>query len=601
MYGNNLEGNAVKYEAFICQKEISKKNKTASKKLVVNKKHEKTSSSLTKIKEKIRIEKQQKILSQEQELLNQLRNNLEKNDHTLSFGEKLDHVNSLLKRLTMEESVRSAKLIKLHTYRNRLISAPPVDRSVELAKEVYIVTRSILLKKELSISDKDKRFLAKFLHELGLTELAIRNNLPEIDDYSHIMNLNWIRFQLQHLGPDLERLSDNVFDKDVGFAPDPWQAKFIDAVRKRKSAFVVAPTSSGKTFAAYYCMKRVLQESEDGVVVYVAPTKALVNQVEATVYSRFKNVKLRNGQHLVGVFTRDYKKYTLTCRILITVPKCLDILLLSPRRFAWQKNLKYAIFDEIHRLSGHLEGLVWERCLLLIRCPFLALSATINDIHEFHSWLQNNENFKCEQDRALNQIRDSYEVVLVHHTERHTDLIKHFYSNETDLQPYHPYAALDAKTMREWNGVPSTIQLSPSETLQLYDVMYLNRSKQKIIETQCSITEHFSTTAPTGFISRRQVTEFENKLAQIIYEIYMEDEETFESIITQLSPKEYPGKLSNKTEIPALLNRLHQKKLLPCILFSFNRNLVESAAYVIVEDCQKHEVRTVYTVQVKKR
>lgn len=60
-------------------------------------------------------------------------------------------------------------------------------------------------------------------------------------------------------------------------------AQVLDAIDANRSAVVCAPTSSGKTFISSYCIDRVSKADEEGVAVFVAPTKALVNQVAAQV------------------------------------------------------------------------------------------------------------------------------------------------------------------------------------------------------------------------------------------------------------------------------------------------------------------------------
>lgn len=72
------------------------------------------------------------------------------------------------------------------------------------------------------------------------------------------------------------------------------------------------------SFISFAAMERVLRESDDGVVVYVAPSKALVNQVAAEAFARFS--KEVAGQSLWAIHTGDYKiNNPQNCQILVTV------------------------------------------------------------------------------------------------------------------------------------------------------------------------------------------------------------------------------------------------------------------------------------------
>lgn len=97
----------------------------------------------------------------------------------------------------------------------------------------------------------------KLAHDPGL--LMPKGNELAID-------MNARDFQLLHCGPYMDRNLDSAPDARVPFQPDGWQRQVLDELDAQKSVFVVAPTSSGKTFISFYAMEKILRANDDNVL-----------------------------------------------------------------------------------------------------------------------------------------------------------------------------------------------------------------------------------------------------------------------------------------------------------------------------------------------
>eukprot|EP01079_Euglenida_sp_SAG-EU17-18_P000747 gene747-387_t len=318
------------------------------------------------------------------------------------------------------------------------------------------------------------------------------------------------RFQLMYMGARFDRKeADAKPDSRVPFIPDKWQKKVLDYVDRDRCLLVSAPTSAGKTFISYYCMKRVLSQDDTSVVIYVAPTTALLNQVNlaslvvADVYARFnakqdvykQKQNLTATQSVWGILGGAYYNYhPFQCQILVATPGCLEQVLLSPLYQRWAQRIKYVIFDEIHCIDQmEEEGTIWERLISLVQCPFLTLSATMGNPDQFVGWLERAQeavNLRQSESPAL-----KVEQVVWQH--RFTDLAKYFYvppdvpadktpqslipakpTNQSALKSFnrngmlhlHPLVCITAERLQD--GFPSDIPFLPEESVELFDCMW---------------------------------------------------------------------------------------------------------------------------------
>ncbi|XP_074722617.1 putative ATP-dependent RNA helicase DDX60 isoform X4 [Strix uralensis] len=482
------------------------------------------------------------------------------------------------------------------------------NKSKDLSKAVEVMRRiHILLEKYQDLLEKPHvKKLTKYLRLLGFENLACSlSGQTEESNHQNISNcaikVGPARFQLQYMDYYLLREERNDPDPRVKhFIPDTWQRELLDAVDNNESAVIVAPTSSGKTYASYYCMEKVLKTSNEGVVVYVAPTKALVNQVVGTIYSRFTK-KLPDGLVVCGVFTRDYRSDVMNSQILVTVPQCLEILMLSPRCQKWTKRIQYVIFDEVHCLGGEIGAEVWEHLLVTIRCPFLALSATVSNPEHLTEWLQSVKRYwqrventiegsstnseksftrKCKVKSKIQEQKKSYRVRLVLYEERYNDLEKYVCSlkgSDFIIEHCHPCAALTVNHIESY-GFPSDLSLSPRETIQLYDIMV--KVWQEWPRAQELDPEEFVSFKNKVVIKKADARKYEQELKKELSKwIVLGQRQKVNELLEHLKPKPVDCSEQEKWKhFASFVDKLHEMDKLPAIFFIFKVDTVESAA-----------------------
>ena len=173
-----------------------------------------------------------------------------------------------------------------------------------------------------------------------------------------------------------------------------------------RSVVVSLPTSSGKTFIAEFRILQALNQfdHEKGWVAYLAPTRALVNQLTARLRGDFADLGaivekvspalevdgLEAGMLTDGDSSRQF-------RILVTTPEKLDLML----RGGWEEKigrpLTLLVVDEAHGLASDQRGIKLELLLATVNrecrhAQFLLLTPFIQNGADIARWLSPDSN-----------------------------------------------------------------------------------------------------------------------------------------------------------------------------------------------------------------
>ncbi|GAB7347323.1 hypothetical protein MBLNU459_g3401t1 [Dothideomycetes sp. NU459] len=443
--------------------------------------------------------------------------------------------------------------------------------------------------------------------------LPFKFALPAASSEGLAIKLSSKEFQLLHCGPYLDRSIDSAPDPRVEFEPDGWQRRVLDGIDANRSLFVVAPTSAGKTFISFYAMRKVLEADDNSVLVYVAPTKALVNQIAAEIQARYSKKFKYGGKSVWAIHTRDYRiNNPQGCQVLVTVPHVLQIMLLAPSHAnSWSTRVKRIIFDEVHSIGNAEDGVVWEQLLLLAPCPIIALSATVGNPLEFSGWL------------SSTQKSMGIDLEMVQHTHRYSDLRKFIYTppkkfvfnglsekggfGNLGLDGTQGFAFLHpvASLVNRSRGIPADFNLEPRDCFTLWQVMSKNANKN------FPVSSGLDPAKALGKIIRKiDVIKWENDLKDLLSSWMADRDSPFDAVISDLNGSFYDStrlqlqtsKSSTEPEeahmvdehdlldttLP-LLCRLNEQGALPAIFFNFERGLCERIVQTVVGQLQEAE------------
>ncbi|KAI1746596.1 hypothetical protein F4782DRAFT_43365 [Xylaria castorea] len=468
-----------------------------------------------------------------------------------------------------------------------------------------------ILKSAVGIPSKES-----FSQQIISRRLSFHPRVYEVDNRA-LLAIGSSEFQLSQCGPFLERTFDSREDDRVPFEPDAWQRSVLDSIDADESLFIVAPTSSGKTFISFYAMEKVLRKDDDGVLVYVAPTKALVNQIAAEIQARFRKTYHHEGRSVWAIHTRDYRVNNPTgCQILVTVPHVLQIMLLSPSNVnSWSKRVKRIIFDEVHCIGQADDGIIWEQLLLMAPCPILALSATVGNPEEFCEWLR------------ISQTSKSFNFRMITHSTRYSDLRAFHHAPPEDFQfeglrrtDQFPVPGLDrpnritpgfqfihpVATLLNRTGDLEELSIEPRDAQTLWEEMNKCQTQKFPVDDSLHPPQ-----VSSGMLSKSHVLVWTQRLKSVLAAWMQDDTSPFDQVCYNLDPDRAASRNSNSDkkqvghksyDTPdkpslkdarlrtfALLCDLHKEDGLPAILFDYDRVECERTLVFVLEQLQSAE------------
>jgi hypothetical protein len=363
------------------------------------------------------------------------------------------------------------------------------------------------------------------------------------------------------------------------FKLENWQCDILDAIDKRRSAVVCAPTSSGKTLLSTYTCKQT-----KGTVLFVLPSEVLVWQIAATYYEFFK------GNVTIATDLITFQEISGGAQVYIGTPRAIEKCIIKARGAAGEEMKKgqrefmildggysqfeYLVLDEVHTLNGP-EGDALQRIIRACNCPFLALSATIGNAKQLQAWLSKVRN---EHISALEIDAPSEDVLLEEYFARFINL-QRWVVVETEgkdgkkkmkMVKLHPVAAMTPERLQSEPDLIAALSMTPVDMIDLWKRMK-SIFPGTVLEELDDPENFFKAEAGEHHrITLNQTKEYETRLKARLTALSQSHSDLYEKLRKAQLPPPLAAKKDVSDILYGVVQQLKDSDLLPAVAFQLD-------------------------------
>eukprot|EP00538_Stauroneis_constricta_P012852 CAMPEP_0119555370 /NCGR_PEP_ID=MMETSP1352-20130426/7612_1 /TAXON_ID=265584 /ORGANISM="Stauroneis constricta, Strain CCMP1120" /LENGTH=1273 /DNA_ID=CAMNT_0007602123 /DNA_START=127 /DNA_END=3948 /DNA_ORIENTATION=+ len=392
---------------------------------------------------------------------------------------------------------------------------------------------------------------------------------------------NLITFQLNDMADRLPPLSRY----NRKFQLEDWQCSILDAIDKKKSAVVSAPTSSGKTLLSTYTCSHI-RKSGKGTVLFVLPSEVLVWQVASTYYQFFK------GNVTVCTDLITFQEVTGDAQVYIGTPRAIELSLSKVRGCAGDEMTKgdrefmildggygqfnYMVLDEVHTLNGP-EGDALQRIIKACNCPILALSATIGNASQLRDWFASVVD-EHEQATVIDAPEAPPDVILREHYARFINLQRYVLTDyetkdgkaKKKLVKLQPVVAMTAERLKNQPELIAGLSMTPSDLMTLWKRLrsMFPSTALEDLDNPDNFFKQF--VDESNRITLNQTKLYEDHLKKRITALSQSHPELYENLRAAQMPPPLKSNKDVSDEMYEVMDQLRQNDLLPAVAFQLN-------------------------------